>query len=259
MERTINGKTIRQVLQELAEPLPKEAVKKNEQGFPYVSVDTYRERMDKVVGVLNYDFVISHLETTEYNGKGLITCVGTLTIRDDNGNSVASKSSSGGTSIIVRNSDGQVVKASNDAKTATQDAFKSCCRMFGIADGQIREERGKQKKNEGKDSKAASGPASESLNAEKFGIKIVGRFRSIGKGFKADVVIKETGEKAVLVCWQDAVAEISKFMDFNRFIEVYVGKELHIYAVRSQFSMKNGTVEEQLIMVKPYIEKEERK
>ena len=137
--------------------------------------------------------------------------------------------------------------------------------MFGIADEQLREERVKQKRSK-KDSGSASASKSSAsssgysgsadLNVEKFGIRILGKFKSAGKGYKADAVIKDTGEKVILVCWQDAIAEISKFMDFNKFIEVYVGKELHIFATRNSFHMKNGTVEEQLVMVKPYVERE---
>ena len=249
-ERTINGKPVSQIVEELATPFPE--VKYNTYGFPYVEYETYKERMDMVVGVFNYDYVLSEKSFTKVGEKSHISVIGTLTIHDDVGNVIVTKSAVGGADIILSSGTKEAVKIGNDEKTASHDAFKSCCRMLGVADKQIREERKTRKSN-------VSAPQQEGP-VEVYRVQVTSAFKTVKGGFKAPAVIVETGENIMLVFWKSAVDEVEKLIPFSKFIEAYraeAQKSFRVYATRNIFKMKNNRTEEQLVVSKMYTGGEE--
>lgn len=253
MARTINEKELSVVLKELAEPFDVSELKETDAGFPYLPVEAYRKRMDTVVGVFNYDFVLSEPVWIQVGDKMHISCVGTLTVRDDDGVSVVVKSGTGDADVITRNADGKVVKSGNDAKTASSDAFKSCCRRLGIADDQIRGERKKKNVKEGATTKT------EYSNVSLYHVAVTGVFQSLGnKGYKAPAVIGDTGEVVELVLWRDGIAELEKVMELALFMEAAVNKKITFYGSRSIFTAKNKNQapKVQIAFVRPYLHEE---
>lgn len=249
-ERTINGKSISQVMTELTAPFPE--LKYNNYGYPYLEYETYKERMDTVVGVLNYDFIQHEKSFTKVGEKYHISVIGTLTIRDDAGNTVVTKGAIGGTDIILFSGTKEAVKISLDEKTAYDDAFKSCCRMLGVADKQIREARRKIESNATE--LQQGGPV------EVYRVQVTGAFKSVRGGYKAPAVIVETGESIMLVFWKNAVEDVEKLIPFARFIEAYGSESqnsFRVYATRNIFTYKNNRKEEQLVVSKMYTGGEE--
>lgn len=255
MSRTINGKTFDVVVDELQAPFPASVVKENQSGFPYIPIEEYRKRLDEVLTVLRYDYRISKAEWVTIGDREHMSCIGTLIVRDDEGAIVTVKMATGDADVITRNSDGAAVKSGNDAKTAANDAFKSCCRMLGVGDAQLRECRkgGNSKGRASSQSSKTSGTTQSSVNEEEVRIVVKGAFKSLGggKGYKAPAVVKETGEQVALILWQEGIDAVKKHMSLGDFLEKYKSKEFSIVATRNTFTMNNGTKEEQLIMLRP--------
>lgn len=264
----INGKTFSQVLAELSTPFDESLFKDNPAGFSYLPFEVYLERMDTVIGVFNYDFEITHTDWVDVGEKKHISTVGKVTIRDDDGRVVSVKSATGDADVICKKVENpgdkpQAVKPGNDAKTAAHDAFKGCCRMLGVGDEQLRDKRkGNGNKGGTKSSNSASRPSGSSSNnangtEEVVRVVVGGAFKSLqGKGYKAPAVIKETGEKVSLILWNDGIEAVKKYMPLADFLEKYKDKEFSVVATRASFTMKNGTVEEQVTMIRPYCGKE---
>ena len=250
VERTINGKSINQVMTELAAPFPE--LKYNNYGYPYVEYEAYKERMDMVVGALRYDFNLREKSFTKVGEKYHISVTGTLTVHDDAGNAVVAKSAIGGADIILSSGTKEAVKIANDEKTASHDVFKSCCRMLGVADKQIREARKTRKPGD-------SVPQHEGP-VEVCRVQVTGAFKTVKNGYKAPAVIVETGENIMLVFWKNAVEEVEKLIPFAKFIEAYAAEKqnsFRVYASRNIFQMKNNRTEEQLVVSKMYTGGEE--
>lgn len=262
MSRMINGKTVADVIKELAAPFSEKLFKTNPAGFPYLPYEVFRERMDQVVGIFNYDFTISQTEWVVVGDKMHISCIGTLTIRDDEGNVVTVKSENGDADVICKK-DGAVVKSGNDAKTASHDAFKSCCRMLGVGDYQLRDKRKGGKNNNDSSTSSNAGNRQQSAQSNNgnvaaaseacYRICVTGGFTSLNnKGYKAPAVLSETGEKVSLILWKEGIAAVEAAgVPIGEFLKKSINREFSVIGERTTFSMRNGSTEEQLIMLRP--------
>lgn len=260
--RTINGKPLKQVMAELSAEFPATEVSSTNYDYSYIDIERMRNRMDEVVGVENYDFVINASHFVPVGDKIESCCVATITIRDDNGCAVCSKSGIGGTNVKESTENGTVIKASLDAKSAVSDAFKSCCRQLGIGDRQLRSDRKEKNKSKNKKSGSASykskdqyqqnGKAqSDSSSEERMQIVLQGGFYSFKSGYKAKGVVKSTGESVVLVLWNDNVVELEKYIELSRFLRESKNMELSIIGKRDTFKGEN-----QVHLLRPYCGKE---
>ena len=252
-ERTVNGHTLAELKELLEAPFDEELFELNPANYDYLPYEQYLFRMDSVVGCLNYDFKIIQMTMSVIKDRHHFCCTGEITVRDDNGEVVTVKSGVGGADVILKKEDGIPVKPANDSKTAQKDAFKSCCRMLGVGDSQIREKR-KEKKQQQRQKNSSSSGSAESVQL--YELTITGTFKSIKNGFKAPAVIRETGESVQLVLWQNAIEEIEKYLPIAKFIDAYKNRDLAVYGMRSTFQLKNGGKEEQLVMVRPRCGKE---
>ena len=255
--RMVNGKTLEQLDKELRACFPPDCIKKdNGADYPYIPAEYFHERMDRVVGPWNYDFTITDTRWfTIEEAVTVVNCIGTLSIKDDDGNVIVSKSA-GGTDTINRNKTGKIVKPANDVKDAVQDAFKACCRMFGVGDVQLRELRKEyeEKKKKQKSYSNSNSNKSDDNPTEKRKVKFLSKLKSFssssGKfiGYKALVVDTDTGESFMLVVYGDTgVKEIEKTCKMNKFIEFYDnGRELTLFG----YCQDRGN-ERQLIMKYP--------
>lgn len=252
MNRTINGKELCTIMEELSASFAEDQFKVNPAGFNYLPFEVYLERLDNVVGNLNYDFEISQTTWVQIEDKYHISTVGKITLRDDLGEVVTVKSATGDADVIMKKT-GEVVKPGNDAKTAAHDAFKGCCRMLGVGDEQLRDKR----KNRNGSSSGSSGGSSQKGTEEIVRVLMNGETKSLGgKGYKVPAIIRQTGEKVSLVLWNDAVEAVQKYMPIAEFFTKYNGKEFTAVCTRSSFKYNNGSTEEQLVMLRPYCGKE---
>lgn len=262
MSRTINGKPIKQVMAELSEDFPSEEISSNRYDYSYIDIEKMRNRIDEVVGVENYDFVINESHFVPVGDKIESCCVATITIRDDNGCVVCVKSGTGGTNVKESSESGEVIKASLDSKSAASDAFKSCCRMLGIGDRQLRSERREKDKTKSKKTSnkttynkkqsQQNGTVSDGAGEEKMIVIPRGGFRSFNGGYKSQAVVKGTGEKVVLVLWKNAVPELEKHVPLAEFLRKSNNMEVSIIGKRTSFRGEN-----QVALVRPYCNEKE--
>lgn len=135
MSRTINGKEINKVMEELKEPFKSYAVDFN--GKPNIPYEVIRERANNVLG-LNYSDEID-VQLSEVEGEFVVRVVCKITIYDDGGNQVASRSHMR-SDILNRYSENKGKKAykicfdNDDFSSVVSLAFKKTFSMFGLGD-----------------------------------------------------------------------------------------------------------------------------
>lgn len=252
-ERTVNGKSLKQIAEELSKPFDPSDFKQNRYEYYYLPVEVYRQRMDEVVGVLNYDFETSEPRITVVGTKPHISLSGKITIKDDEGNVVTKKSSCGGSQVIMSNTSNEPVLLKNDLESASSDVFKRCCKGFGMGNAQLKELRKK-----GKDQKEFVG-----INPEEpialYRVTLREAFSSVGKkGYGAMVDIEGESEPHKLMIWQNGKEEIEKHISFSKFIQFYgVGKSFSLYGYKYVFHKKNNQEELQLVLERPFTGSEE--
>jgi len=167
VSKTINGLSMKEIMEKLQEDFPQEVVKTRDyDGVPYISVDDFRERLDSVVGPEHYNEMYDEvkIEVTKDTYATKTKC--RLEFLDDNFEPVLVKESAGGSiiafpkvdevisevkdgvkqTITVKDTGGKVVKVvgttttsiPNDIDGACQDAFKRICRkMLGMGKRQL--------------------------------------------------------------------------------------------------------------------------
>jgi len=247
MARTINGKSFDEIIKELSAPFDVSDFQKNIFDFFYLPVEKYQQRLDEVVGILNYDFVTTKPQTCIIGTVPHISLCGTITLRDDDGNPVCSKSACGGAPVILKSKDNEAAAYKNDLETATQDVFKRCCKKLGIAEAQLKSLR---QKNDEIDPEQ---PVSLYL------VRLREAFSSLKNrnnyGYSAIVDIKGEKEPRRLVLFKSAIEQIERFVPIGDFIKNYgPNSELYLYGRLITFNKKNGDKELQLIMERPYVE-----
>lgn len=167
MSKTINGLELREVFEKLQADLPQEAIQHRDyDDIKYISVDTFRRRLDDVVGPEHYNEYYSDIELIQAKDTYAIKCKCKLEFLDDNFDIILVKESAGGntlafpkidekitsiegnvrTTTTVKNEDGknnQIVGTTinsipNDLDSACQDAFKRICKkQLGIGRRQL--------------------------------------------------------------------------------------------------------------------------
>ena len=170
-----------------------------------------------------------------------------ITIRDDNGVIVTTKEAPGGCAVILNSTSGEAVSLKNDEETAAGDAFKRCCKLFGMATEQLRSLRGNKNANSVGDA--------EAIPTELYRVTLRSDFSRLGKsdGYSANVTIADSDEAMELVVWKAAQEKIEETVPFDRFLQLYIkGKSLNLYGKKATFTPKNGPAKIQLHMVEPY-------
>lgn len=167
MSKTINGLELREVFEKLQADLPQEVIQQRDyDDIKYISVDTFRKRLDDVVGPEHYNEYYSDIELVQAKDTYAIKCKCRIEFLDDNFDIILVKESAGGntlafpkidekitslegnvrTTTTVKNEEGknnQIVGTTinsipNDLDSACQDAFKRICKkQLGIGRRQL--------------------------------------------------------------------------------------------------------------------------
>ena len=167
MERTIGGAPISVVFEKLKGDIPN-VLKYTDDKKPYLDVNVMRQHFESVVPLQNYDFTVTDLKyvetsTLEPGEKGdktqqsesfsktgnraCFTCIGTLTLYDDMGVKVVSKSHIGSCNVSFLKATGQAQDLAMDAKNAGIAAKKDCIKQFGCGDRQLEDAKASKKGN----------------------------------------------------------------------------------------------------------------
>lgn len=131
MERLINGLTFEKVKEKLTERFSLVTTDQTD-NYESVPAELLKMRFIEVLG-LNYSFEVVSIEIKEIAGSHSVVGVGKISIYDDDGNFVCSRSQAGGCNVVIVKATGIPKDLSNDYKSAVSDIFKKCCQELGTA------------------------------------------------------------------------------------------------------------------------------
>lgn len=146
-QRTINGIPVKEVFEKLKEDIPGVIMMTNEdKPKPYLEVSVLRQYFDRQIPPENYDFQMTDLQFISFRSRACFICIGTLTVYDDNGNKVITKSFTGSSNCIVGQSSGEAIDLAMDVKNAAVKARKGCIQLFGCGERQLARAKAENKK-----------------------------------------------------------------------------------------------------------------
>ena len=145
MSRTINGKNISKIMEELQADFPSDAIQtRSYDGIPYMSVDVLRKRLDDVVGIGHYNEIYSEAKIVQVRDTYATNVKCRLEFLDDDFNICLVKEANGGSNIAFpkdKSTDEELTKTQsvpNDLYAAGTDAFKKICKnLLHIGEKQI--------------------------------------------------------------------------------------------------------------------------
>lgn len=249
MGRTINGREPSEVTALLTEEIPENLLDHNPSGYAFFPKDVYQNRLDDVIGVLNYSFEITEPQLVTIGSRQHIALKGSLIIRDDDGNVFCVKDATGCVPVIIVKETQEAAAAKNDFESAASDAFKRCCKLLGIGRRQLKEERKKGKKSSSERSTASNQPSTLMR------VQIKSSWKALGtKGHSCNVVVLQGGTPAdyELVVWESGRAKIEEIIPMEKFMKLYVpGKEFSLMGHLSVFNGRNGTSRTQIVLDEP--------
>ena len=220
---TINGKTLKQIEEELFADIDVEDIK-SKMGFDFVPIENLIDRLDSVVGAFNYTFVPMSLPYEEIHytavpnkelmekevrdGKRksyteedlqpkecverLERVITALIIYNDEGEAVIIKYGFGSSSYKVGGAEGKLYAPNNVPGMAFSDANKRASKHLGIAQKQLRE------KKEGREQTGSTNQGMQ-VKASNYEVILQGSFSSKNRGcYVAPIVDLSTGEKLEL-------------------------------------------------------------
>lgn len=241
-QSTVNGKSLRQVEEELAAPFPESAFKQSDVSGDYLPVKEFEDRLDSVVGRLNYDRVTEPFGgIEEVCGSYVIRAITTITVYDDDREKVVTKTAQGGYSVIIVKETGKPKELKSDVASAGAESFKNCAKLLGIGVDQIREKAADRKKGRKASAKSGRGeqPPEAVLQIVRFKENLTG-----GNGYyKALAENLETGEELYFMLFSKQIAEVERRYDFMDFVRrVVPGTELSFLGYVNTFQEKRQVV-----------------
>lgn len=252
MATTINGKSYAEIGKLLKAPFDEATAKRrDDNNSVYFPVEVFKDRLDDVVGVMNYDYEVKSITRIESVGSGkknIIEAQVALTIKNDDGIPVKRCEGVGATPMIIVSATGNEKNPNSDVIRAEQNAFKHLCQnVFGMGAAQLSEmnDFGKGKRNNGNGNRPveSSNANAATLQGLPQGVvaehlKITGNFVRRGEHIygKAETKHCKSCDVVIFKKQQDA---ISKRMSLDTFIATYtVGKELTMYGTYGEYQGK---------------------
>lgn len=241
----INGKTMKQVEEELMQNLPEELLKDTHDGFKYFPCDVLVARLEEVVGPLNYTVVPIPVpaapmqytarpekssgqepyETVEFMEK----VISAIAIYSDEGELAILKYAYGAGKYETVNATGRLKDTKNLPDSVVSDATKRSLKDLGIGSRQL----AVQKKKSVKDKKLAG--------TEQFSIQLKKNF-TLSNGYgRCRVLNRATSAEVELFVGKDCVlSEENK----NILFRASAGQNLSVIGRKNSFNGK-----EQIILV----------
>jgi|GEM_PF-1313710 len=234
---TINGKTLKQIREELLADFPESVLKENENNHSYyIPCEAYEQRLNDVVGIFNYNCLTTEGNIHRVADRYVSTATTLIEILDDDGNIVIRKSHPGGTNVIILGQDagksqGQPKSLKSDVSAAGSESFKNCCKqLFGTS--QLRRINNERK------------PKTED---KLYNVEFLSGLSSGNGNYSASVKNLETDEHLKLMIFEMYYPQIEKFIPLAKFIQSYKkGKTLKFYGYS-----KNYKGQQQLIFCRP--------
>ena len=134
-ERKVNGIPIQEIWARLGAEFPECDVKNHPSTRQYyVPVEKIEERLNSVVGMENWNFVVGEPQICRFGQSGHESCIvsGRLVLYDDDWVPIV-RSTCGGSDIVYPKESDRPTSVANAVDSAVQDVFKRCAKRFGIA------------------------------------------------------------------------------------------------------------------------------
>ena len=173
MKGNINGRPAGEVFALLQGEIPGVVNHTDDSGYPYLEYAVLQPFFEGLVPPQNYDFDCSEAAFQLFpNGGGVVSCAGSITICDDDGNALRKKSYIGAANLPVSKTTGKITDAASATRSAVTNCKKGCMLGFGCGDHQLKDEKGKIRSND--KCKHASGISpNTSTNSSRPGSKAV--------------------------------------------------------------------------------------
>lgn len=240
---TINGHSLAEIGAMLKEPFdPSYFLKRDNDGAYYLPTARFKERFDRVVGIMNYDYelksVSRHESVAAAGSKPLIEVQITITIKDDDGVPVKKCEGIGVATAIIVSATGKEKNANGDVVIAEQAAFKHLCQnVFDMANDQLAAMNEKNKQQEKNQQTTMNAP--KGVIYEKLVIKTP--FVKRGMNLYADAKGASVDGDVVIVIFGKDIASITARMPEEKFIATYTeGKEI---TMNGSYGSYNGKMQ----------------
>jgi len=138
--KSISNMTLSEVMEKLREPLPKEAFS-YKLGYPALKYRAVLKRLEEVVSLANYRFVIKKCEEVTVAGQPNVTTEGELTLLFDDGAVAFIAPAVGASRVTLSSESGEPINLANDREAAVHDCFKRCGKVLGIGTEQLEQMR----------------------------------------------------------------------------------------------------------------------
>ena len=147
--RMVNGIPIRKVWEMLQAEFSESDVRRHPTtNKRYIPVEKIEERLNAVVGMENWSFIVDKPQICTFGRNGYESCIvsGRLILYDDEHIPII-RSTGGASEIIYPKESDRPTSVANAVDSAVQDVFKRCAKRFGIA--RLEKESGSMGKREG--------------------------------------------------------------------------------------------------------------
>lgn len=148
MERTINGRPLREVFEKLRKDIPGVIRYTDRTEYPYLEVNVMRNYFDELIPVSNYDFIIDEAKLYQTEASANACVVARIVLYDDAGIKVCEKCYTGTSEAKKSKDTGELLDIPGTITNATVDARKNCIRLFGCGERQIVEAIQQRKESE---------------------------------------------------------------------------------------------------------------
>lgn len=212
----INGKTKEQIISELGEPFAMEDLSKSETNFFYASYHKYIERLDSVVGKLNYSIIVG--DDIRYDSQCIYKSV-EIIIYDDEGKEVCRKAGCGGYRYVYPEGKQLPKEPENANDSAFSDAVKRACKLLGIGENVYQMNQEAKKSRNVVQSKPSYRECTDQIEDFYFTFNdVLIQDGSMKNSFHASVTTTE-GLNATLVIWREDVAVLQQQGWFDSLVE----------------------------------------
>lgn len=240
MNNTINGMPLSDILAALTEPFEDKDFD-NRDGYTFLPYKSFFKRMIDVVGIANYDFIISKSDVRQIANSYHLSVNGTLRIKSDSGSVISERSGNGGVDMIISDAK-NCLNYKNAEEVAAQNAFCQCLKNYGVGVFQLWDKK--------KTTQHSTKPSTEkNTNIKTYSVEFLQTVSNMEKGYKSQVRVQEMqNQKMELIIWQEGAASIEQYMsmgDFQR--KVRPKTTLHILGYTKMWKNK-----EQLVMTGIY-------
>lgn len=134
-QKTVNGVPIQEVWKRLQAEFPASDIRQHPAtNREYVPVEKIEERLNEVVGMENWSFIVDKPQICAFGSSGHESCIvsGRLILYDDEHIPIV-RSTGGASDIIYPKESDRPTSVANAVDSAVQDVFKRCAKRFGIA------------------------------------------------------------------------------------------------------------------------------